>query len=198
MNESGSARPVPEGTAVIIAVGGNLGESRAIQRRFERALTRLGTTLPGHSARLSPLYHSAPVGPIADQPPFLNGAIELVLGAALAPLAILDRILAIEGELGRVRDPTRPKGPRTIDLDLLFAGDQRVALPRLHLPHPRIAERLFVLRPLADLRGGDWLMPGIGRTVAQCMAAPQLAGQRAELRSYSPRPGSAERYSPGA
>jgi 2-amino-4-hydroxy-6-hydroxymethyldihydropteridine diphosphokinase len=76
------------------------------------------------------------------------------------PHELLDRLLAVERELGRVRDGTR-WGPRTIDLDLLVYGSETLDEPRLTLPHPRMHERLFVLEPLAEL-APDLALPGRG------------------------------------
>lgn len=94
----------------------------------------------------SPLYQSRPLGP-SDQPDFLNMAARLDTG--LAPLELLDQLLAIEDIQGRVRE--RHWGPRTIDLDLLLFDNRVIDEPRLQVPHPELPNRDFVLRPLADL-----------------------------------------------
>ena len=96
---------------------------------------------------LSQLRETEPVG-VVDQPPFLNGAV--ALDTTLSPRELLDVLLDIERELGRVRDGER-WGPRTIDLDLLVYGDEVVDEPGLRVPHPRLHERRFVLEPLAEL-----------------------------------------------
>lgn len=138
----------------LVSAGANLGDRLATLRS---AMERLRTTPGIIHVESSPVYETAPVG-IVDQPMFLN----LVLGltTTLGPEALLERLLAIEGDLGRVR--TLRWGPRTLDLDLLaFEGEQRNT-PALVLPHPRMLERLFVVAPLRDLfalprfAGGAW------------------------------------------
>jgi 2-amino-4-hydroxy-6-hydroxymethyldihydropteridine diphosphokinase len=99
-------------------------------------------------AAVSSLRDTDPVGYV-DQPRFLNGAA--AVETELAPRALLDRLLAIERRLGRDRAASPRYGPRTIDLDLLLYGDERVEEPALVVPHPRLHERLFVLEPLAEL-----------------------------------------------
>jgi len=93
------------------------------------------------------LREADPVGYL-DQPRFLNGAAELE--TTLAPRELLDRLLAVERTLGRERSGPR-FGPRTIDLDLLLYGDERIDEPGLQIPHPRLHERRFALEPLAEL-----------------------------------------------
>jgi 2-amino-4-hydroxy-6-hydroxymethyldihydropteridine diphosphokinase len=119
------------------------------------AAERLGTH------RLSPIVETEPWG-YADQPRFLNAVAELETG--FAPRELLDRLLEIERSLGRVRNGPR-YGPRTIDLDLLLYGNLVVAEPGLTVPHPRLAERLFVLEPLFALDPGLFV-PGKGPVVA--------------------------------
>src|SRR5262245_58347316 len=82
-----------------------------------------------------------------DQPRFLNAAV--AVETDLSPRELLDRLLAVERELGRTREGAR-YGPRTIDLDLLLYGDEIVGEPGLTVPHPRLAERRFALEPLAE------------------------------------------------
>ncbi len=113
-----------------------------------------GTT----SSRSSSFRETDPVGYL-DQPRFLNAAAALETG--LEPRALLDRLLEVERELGRTRDGPR-FGPRTIDLDLLLYGDRVIDEPGLVVPHPRLAERRFVLEPLAEL-DPDLVVPGLGR-----------------------------------
>jgi 2-amino-4-hydroxy-6-hydroxymethyldihydropteridine diphosphokinase len=96
--------------------------------------------------RVSELRETDPVG-IVDQPRFLNGAV--ALETALAPRELLETLLRIERELGRVRGERW--GPRTIDLDLLLYGDEVVDEPGLTVPHPRLHERRFALEPIAEL-----------------------------------------------
>jgi 2-amino-4-hydroxy-6-hydroxymethyldihydropteridine diphosphokinase len=106
---------------------------------------------------LSSLRDTEPVG-VVDQPEFLNGAV--AIETTLSPRELLDALLRIERELGRVRGPER-FGPRTIDLDLLLYGDEVVDEPGLQVPHPRLHERKFALEPLAEL-DPDLEIPGRG------------------------------------
>lgn len=114
---------------------------------------------------VSPVYETKPVY-IGDQPDFLNAAV--TGETRLAPLTLLWNLKQLEIELGRM--PTFHYGPRLIDIDILFYGDQVFSSPELHIPHPRMAEREFVLRPLADIVP-DWQHPESGLTVAKMLAA---------------------------
>ena len=139
-----------------------LGQSPAdVVRGAARALGRLGPV------RLSPLYDS-PAWPDPGRPPYVN-AVALVR-AALPPEALLAACQAIEAAYGRRRDPGDRNAPRTLDLDLLAVGAERRDTPTLILPHPRMAERDFVLAPLARL-APDWRHPVSGRTATQMRAA---------------------------
>ena len=121
-----------------VGLGANLGEREAAIRG---AAERLG------ARRLSALRETEPWGK-EDQPPFLNAVAEVE--TELPPRVLLDRLLALEREFGRVRDGTR-WGPRTLDLDLLLYGSTRLEEPGLTVPHPHLHERLFVLEPLVEL-----------------------------------------------
>ena len=127
-----------------VGLGANLGPKEVT---ILRAVDLLGATEGIEVLGLSRLRETDPVG-VTDQPMFLNGAA--ALETALSPRELLDVLLRIEQELGRVRDDQR-WGPRTIDLDLLVYGDEIVDEPGLRVPHPRLHERRFALEPLADL-----------------------------------------------
>lgn len=129
---------------VYIGLGANLGDR---ERTIRTALDRLDANPAVEILRVSSLRETEPVG-YADQPRFLNGvaALETTLG----PRELLDLMLAVERDLGRTREGPR-FGPRTIDLDLLLHGQEVVDEPGLRVPHPRMAERGFVLEPLAEL-----------------------------------------------
>jgi 2-amino-4-hydroxy-6-hydroxymethyldihydropteridine diphosphokinase len=146
---------------IYVGVGGNVGSDDEIVGRFRAARTRL------QAVRSSSLYRSAPLGMTA-QALFLNAVLELEVGG-WAPRALLDELLALEDELGRVRVGAG-WGPRTIDLDLLMVDRLKVKEPGLTLPHPRIQQRAFVLRPLAELVGDAFVIPGTGQTVGECLA----------------------------
>ena len=115
---------------------------------------------------VSTLRETAPWG-YADQPAFLNGALEVESG--LTARELLDALLGVERELGRVRAGGPRYGPRTIDLDLLVFGDEVVAEPGLTVPHPRLSERAFALEPLAEL-DPELVVPALGR-VSDLLAA---------------------------
>ena len=132
-----------------VGLGANLGDREATIRA---ALARLDGVVA-----VSRLRETDPVG-FADQPRFLNCAA--AVETDLPPRALLERLLAIERELGRTRAGRR-FGPRTIDLDLLLYGDLVLDEPGLTLPHPRLHERRFALEPLAEL-APDLVVPGRG------------------------------------
>ena len=137
-----------------IGIGSNLGERESTIRD---ALELLASDPELAVEAVSSIRETDPVG-VVDQPRFLNAAIRLATD--LAPHALLERLLAVETRLGRVRTGER-YGPRTIDLDLLLYGDEIVDEPGLRVPHPRLAERRFVLEPLAELDPG-LVVPGLG------------------------------------
>jgi 2-amino-4-hydroxy-6-hydroxymethyldihydropteridine diphosphokinase len=144
--------------AAYIGIGSNLDDPEQQVRAAIDALQRLPrSTFVGASR----LYRSAPWGN-AEQPAFVNAAA--AISTELAPRELLDALLAIERAHGRVRDGER-WGPRVIDLDILVYGDARIDEPGLHVPHRHLAERAFVLLPLADL-DPDLEIPGQGRVRA--------------------------------
>jgi len=148
-----------------IAMGGNLpsgfGGPEATLTAAALRLQSLGCLL-----RRSSLYSTAPVG-FADQPRFFNAVV--ALETQLPPLELLRALLAIEQEFGRDRSSGIANGPRTLDLDLLLCGDQEITAPELDLPHPRLADRAFVLVPLNEI-APRLLVPGLGQTVADLLA----------------------------
>ena len=129
-------------TSVFIGLGANLGDR---QSALCAALSAVGA-LPGtRLLRVSPLYRSAPVD--AGGPDYLNAVAELA--TSLTPHTLLQALQAIEAAAGRERP--YPNAPRTLDLDVLLYGNLHSDAPALLLPHPRMAERAFVLRPLHDV-----------------------------------------------
>jgi 2-amino-4-hydroxy-6-hydroxymethyldihydropteridine diphosphokinase len=149
-----------------IALGSNLPSQHGDRAaNLDAAIERIGAL--GTITAVSSFYDTAPVG-LLDQPRFLNAA--LLLDTQLLPLELLQALLAIEADMGRRRDLVAAKGPRVIDLDLLFADDYILQTPALTLPHPAIADRAFVLEPLAEI-APKWPHPTTGKTVAEMLAA---------------------------
>jgi 2-amino-4-hydroxy-6-hydroxymethyldihydropteridine diphosphokinase len=148
-----------------IGLGANLGDARATLAAAVTALAALpGTALSATSST----YRTAPID--SSGPDYLNAVA--VLDTTLSPTALLAQLQRIEREHGRER-PYR-NAPRTLDLDLLFYGNQSIAMPGLTVPHPRLHERAFVLAPLAEL-APDLIVPGRG-TVRTLL--PGVADQR--------------------
>jgi 2-amino-4-hydroxy-6-hydroxymethyldihydropteridine diphosphokinase len=140
-------------TNAFVGIGSNLGDREAALRR---AVELLAAEEGIEVVAVSELRETEPVGPV-EQGLFLNGAVRLA--TELPPRELLERLLAIERRLGRVR--TERFGPRTIDLDLLVYGEQVIDEPGLTIPHPRLHERRFALDPLAEL-APDLVIPGRG------------------------------------
>lgn len=154
--------PPRKGVSAYVALGANLGD------RLEnlRAAVRLLDATPGLAVvRASSVWETPAVGP--PQPDYLNAVIEV--DACRAPWSHLERLLAIERALGRVRVAGERWGPRPIDIDLLWQGGLSLRGARLELPHPRLVERAFVLAPLAELApdlrvGGADVATWLGRS----------------------------------
>lgn len=147
--------------AAYIGIGANLGDPAAQVRHALHAIAQL----PGVQLRgVSRFYGSAPMGP-ADQPDFCNAVCRV--DSRMAPAPLLQALIGIEREAGRVRGAER-WGPRLLDLDLLHVEGVALDEPGLHLPHPGLAHRNFVLVPLAELAPALHI-PGVG--VMQDLAA---------------------------
>jgi 2-amino-4-hydroxy-6-hydroxymethyldihydropteridine diphosphokinase len=134
--------------------------------------------------RMSSVYETSPMDMTA-QPWFLNMVVEAE--TSLFPMRLLLRVLNVERKMGRRR--SRPKGPRIIDIDILFHSNAIVETPQLKIPHPRAAERRFVLEPLAEL-APEMRHPGSHRSVRDLLSA--TAGQavrKVKFRPYIPGPG---------
>jgi 2-amino-4-hydroxy-6-hydroxymethyldihydropteridine diphosphokinase len=148
-----------------IAMGSNLDSQWGDREANLREAIARGARL-GEVRAVSSFYDTAPVG-YTEQPRFLNGA--MLLETELEPLDLMRALLAIEREMGRDRAASPAKGPRVIDLDLLLMGDVVMATDELTLPHPAMAERRFVLEPLAEIAPA-MVDPMSGRTVREMLA----------------------------
>lgn len=134
-----------------IGMGSNLASSAGSpEATLAAAAERLETL--GRVIARSSLYSTDPVG-FADQPRFINAAVELATD--LEPRGLLEGLLRIEKEFGRDRSSGVRNGPRTLDLDILMYGDQRISEPGLEIPHPRMEERQFVVIPLVEIASND-------------------------------------------
>ncbi|KQX99097.1 2-amino-4-hydroxy-6-hydroxymethyldihydropteridine pyrophosphokinase [Rhodanobacter sp. Root480] len=152
-------------TRAFIALGSNLGDPRQQVLDAMDALQRLPDSRVLQRSRL---YRTPPWG-VLDQPDFINAVVAIDTG--LSPHALLDALHAIEQQAGRVR--LERNGPRTLDLDLLYMDGVRINYAQLTVPHPRIAERAFVLLPLADVAPELQLPAG---TVAELLARIDIHG----------------------
>jgi len=146
------------GVTAYVALGANLGDARGAVQAALQALAGLPDT---RLTAASPLYRSAPVD--ADGPDYVNAVA--ALQTRLAAPDLLDKLHAIEQAAGRER-PWR-NAPRTLDLDLLLYGEAHVQSTRLTVPHPRMRERAFVLRPLADIAPGLVTPQDLARVAGQ-------------------------------
>ncbi len=149
-------------TDAYIALGSNLGDR---ELNLLRAVAEIGRLPAGKVTGLSPFYETSPVG-VSDQPFFFNAVLRL--STKQPPHELLHNLQHIESVIFK-RKRDQHWGPRTIDLDLLLYGDQVVDSCDLTLPHPRLAERRFVLQPLCDL-APDLLHPLLGQSIRQLLA----------------------------
>jgi 2-amino-4-hydroxy-6-hydroxymethyldihydropteridine diphosphokinase len=160
---------------VYIALGSNLGSREEYLRSGVRGLIKSRVDV----TRTAAIYSTEPRD-VLDQPWFLNTAIEA--DTDLGPDELLCACMAIEKENYRTRDVARSKGPRTLDLDIIFYGNQVIRTQALTVPHPRFSTRRFVLVPLAEIASG-FIDPGSGRTVAQLL---ENCTDHAEVRPVAP------------
>jgi 2-amino-4-hydroxy-6-hydroxymethyldihydropteridine diphosphokinase len=150
---------------IFLALGTNLGERSANLRQAREALKPEIRIIA-----CSSIYQTPPWG-YEDQPAFLNQAIEV--RTDLEPLPLLEALKAIEAKMGRLK--TFRFGPRLIDLDILFYGQRVVETTRLTLPHPRLAERAFVLVPLHEI-APDFVHPVCNETITSLLKEVDTTG----------------------
>jgi 2-amino-4-hydroxy-6-hydroxymethyldihydropteridine diphosphokinase len=149
-----------------IALGSNLySRFGSPTHNLLEALRRLEDL--GHVTAVSTFHSTEPVG-YTNQPQFINAAA--LLETNVSPLDLMRGMLAIEHSMGRDRASAPPKGPRTIDLDLLLYGELVLDDPALTLPHPSLHERRFVLEPLSEI-APNWQHPALHRTIQQLLKA---------------------------
>jgi 2-amino-4-hydroxy-6-hydroxymethyldihydropteridine diphosphokinase len=144
---------------VYLSLGSNLGDREKYLREAISRLRDLGVI-----RQISAFYETQPVEVQTEQPWFLNCA--LAMETDLVPLEFLRGMLAVEQSMGRIR--TKPKGPRTIDIDIVFFGDDVLNTPELTIPHPAMHQRRFVLEPLAEIAPA-LMHPVLKRTVQELL-----------------------------
>lgn len=149
---------------VLIGIGGNVG---VVCDTFQQALQALSDTPGVHVQSHSKWIRSTPVGPVPDQADFTNGAA--ILKTNMQPKALLELLHDIERTLGRRREDEIHWGPRTIDLDLLAFDDLVLSGENIEIPHPRMAQREFVLEPLMEI-APDYIHPILKVTVSELLS----------------------------
>ncbi len=164
-----------------IGMGANVGDRLG---NFRTALAELASLDATRVVRVSSIYDTTPWG-VADQRRFLNAVVELSTG--LSPESLLRALNEVEQRCGRVRHERW--GPRTLDLDILLYDDRVVETDDLVIPHPRLAQRAFVLVPLAELEP-ELEVPGLDATVAQLLGT--LGDEAGDARLVGPAPESGD------
>jgi 2-amino-4-hydroxy-6-hydroxymethyldihydropteridine diphosphokinase len=156
-----------------VGLGANMGDAAAT---VEAAIGRIDALAGVRVLSRSSLYRT-PAWGVTDQPDFVNAVARIATG--LDPRQLLDALLDIERVAGRDRARSRRWGPRELDLDLLLYGDTRVDMPGLHVPHPHLHERAFVLVPLAEI-APSIVIPGHGdvQSLAAGMAGADIQALR--------------------
>ena len=157
---------------IFLSLGSNMGDR---EKNLEKALRLLEADETMVLDRISGIYESAPYG-VTDQADFLN--MVAVVVTKLSPFQLLERCLAAETALGRLR--TRHWGPRVMDIDLLAYDQVQLTEPALILPQPGLFQRAFVLIPLLEVMADDWLIAGRSKQEAAAELA-NIAGQKVQL-----------------
>ncbi len=160
-------------SAVIVGLGGNLGGPEVVAKRLSSVIQKISDAWGG--GLVSSYYVSAPVGPVADQPDFLNAVAAWWPRSLLSPESALALLQGLECEHGRERFVVG--GARTLDLDLLWHAGQVRDSPGLRVPHPRMAGRAFVLQPLQELFGDDYRWDRSQPSVGELLAGSAVASQ---------------------
>jgi 2-amino-4-hydroxy-6-hydroxymethyldihydropteridine diphosphokinase len=156
-------------TVAYVGLGANIGDPGG---QLQAALKELNALPATRVTAASSLYRSAPVGYL-DQPEFLNQVV--ALETELAAGQLLENLQNIEREHGRERP--FPNAPRTLDLDLLLYGDAVISTAQLTVPHPRMHERAFVLKPLAEI-APQAAIPGLGKVTTLLAACRDQIAER--------------------
>jgi 2-amino-4-hydroxy-6-hydroxymethyldihydropteridine diphosphokinase len=154
-----------------VALGSNIRDRLENLRAARNAISDLPDVKPPITS--SPVYETEPVGCEPGVKKFLNAVVEFDFEDD--PTCLLERFIEIEEALGRKRDHAK-NAPRTIDIDLLYCGDQQINQQRLQLPHPRTHLREFVLRPLADINP-DLILPGQKKTIRELLGEVEQPGE---------------------
>lgn len=163
---SGANREKTNWVQTAVALGGNLGNPKAT---LSAAVTALQDDSQILVLTQSHLYQTAAVGP--PQPDYLNGCVSLL--TTYSPESLLEKLLQIEAQFGRVRGERW--GPRTLDLDILLFGQSVIQTSTLTVPHPHLQERAFVLAPLAEICPG-WIHPVLKQTIVELAKAVDYTG----------------------
>jgi 2-amino-4-hydroxy-6-hydroxymethyldihydropteridine diphosphokinase len=183
-DRAGNVRRAIEGLGALALVPSDTGRSPAPSGK-ERSPAPSGTGRGMRVTRVSSLYETEPVE-MREQPWFLNCVVEAETD--LLPQQVMDALLEIERGMGRERRV--PKGPRLIDVDILLYGSSVVQIPGLEIPHPRMAERRFVLVPFAEIAPGVQ-HPILKKTIAELLAETP---DRSEVRLWEKDSGTTDEH----